>query len=606
MISYKNKLFIALGTLFLTSCGGGSQPSSEDTILTPLSISASGFKSDIESYEPLEITISSNYDCSFILSGDHINWINTTDNKTFSYRGPVVLRNNVMHNISISTIANSFCPNGTINLTHNVSKNNDILKFNPSPPPYNFGELNTPYFASHGLGFGGIELTDRFSATICYPTPEDCQLFENELFGQDAHNMATGDFNGDGFEDLVVAWALFPHTIEPSEKVDAPIHIYLNDGRGNLYEDLSIYYSGEPPTHPYAYRLAVADYNDDGFDDVFAGSMGLQYRDPDYSNNFILPYPHMLILSDSSGRFLDASDKIDDQNEGKGMACGFSHDASTGDFDNDGDHDIYACNLLLVNDGEANFAIHPDLGFNLQQSYGNPMSSLMVDLNNDDYDDLVFWNFDNRWNFEENQEEGFILLSNGTDTISSWALIPLPVGPFEINHNKYNHAVWGDLDNDGNNDVVIAITRDLPYYEGAYVQVLMGDGQGNLIDTTSTKFPNQPRIESHHGEGNIYLRDFNNDGFLDIFHSTRDYQSTLHGAHIALNDQSAGFSSISEDWLPKKPKANEWDNNPYLFKGVPINLDNLGCLDLVSTSDSWMDNSATRNYLYSILNTKCD
>ena len=198
MISYKNKLLMGLGILFVASCGDGSQPSDEEAISAPLSISASGFKSNVESYEPLEITLSSNYDCSYILSGDNINWISTTDNKTFSYRAPVVLRNGVVHNISISTIANSSCPYGSINLAHNVSKNDDILKFNPSPAPYNFGELNTPYFASHGLGFGGIELTDRFSATICYPTPEDCQIFDNELFGQDAHNMATGDFNGDG------------------------------------------------------------------------------------------------------------------------------------------------------------------------------------------------------------------------------------------------------------------------------------------------------------------------------------------------------------------------------------------------------------------------
>ena len=106
------------------------------------------------------------------------------------------------------------------------------------------------------------------------------------------------------------------------------------------------------------------------------------------------------------------------------MTCGFSHDASTGDFANDGDTDIYACNLLLVNDGQANFVIHPDLDFNLQQLYGNPMSSLMVDLNNDNFDDLV-WNFDNRWNFEDNQDEGFVLLSNGTDAINSWSLLPL-------------------------------------------------------------------------------------------------------------------------------------------------------------------------------------
>lgn len=90
--------------------------------------------------------------------------------------------------------------------------------------------------------------------------------------------MATGDFNGDGYEDLVVAWAIFPHTIEEEQKISAPIHIYLNDGNGSLYEDMSIYKDSEYFIHPFAYRLAIEDFNADGIDDIFAGSMGKHVR----------------------------------------------------------------------------------------------------------------------------------------------------------------------------------------------------------------------------------------------------------------------------------------------------------------------------------------
>ena len=41
------------------------------------------------------------------------------------------------------------------------------------------------------------------------------------------------------------------------------------------------------------------------------------------------------------------------------------------------------------------------------------------------------------------------------------------------------------------------------------------------------------------------------------------------------------------------------------MKGAPINLDNKGCLDLISTSDSWSSENVNKNYLFSILNTDC-
>ena len=111
--------------------------------------------------------------------------------------------------------------------------------------------------------------------------------------------------------------------------------------------------------------------------------------------------------------------------------------------------------------------------------FGNPMASLLVDLNNDSFDDIVFGILiTESWS---NADEGYILLSDGTKNIQDWMQIVLPQGPFGYNHNKYNHAAFGDLNNDGFNDVVVAITRDLPYYEGAYVQVLLNDGTGKLL-----------------------------------------------------------------------------------------------------------------------------
>ena len=96
------------------------------------------------------------------------------------------------------------------------------------------------------------------------------------------------------------------------------------------------------------------------------------------------------MLSNSEGQLINKSLNIEDQNNGLGQKCGFAHDASTGDFDGDGDFDIYACNILLVNDGLANFSIHSFINNNWNNKYRNPMSSIMDDLNNDGFDDLIF------------------------------------------------------------------------------------------------------------------------------------------------------------------------------------------------------------------------
>jgi len=598
----KNKLIFIFILGFLFSCGGGGSSNSTNEVVAPLIINTSQLQSEIFSFDPIELTVSSsNYqNCSFNLVSDEIFWKESEEN-TFRFNAPITFRDTQTYTLSINSISDANCPAGQKNIELSVKKL--LTKFDANPS--NINNLATDYYHIADIGFGGIEITERYSATICYPTPDDCVTYDQELFGQDAHNMATGDFNGDGFEDLVVIWAIFPHTIEEDQKIDAPIHIYLNDGNGHLYEDMSIYATGSFPTHPFAYRAVIKDFNSDGIDDIFAGSMGKQVRSEDYSENYIKPYPHLLLLSNSEGRFEDKSINIQDQNNGEGQKCGFAHEASGGDFDADGDFDIYACNILLVNDGLGQFSIHEYINVEWHQSYMSPMSSLVTDLNNDTFDDLLFWNFDNRFLFESQPEEGTILLSNGTDEISSWLKLDLPKGPHEINHNKYNHAASGDINNDGFEDVVVAITRDEPYYEGAYIQILINDQTGFLVDETLSRFVDQVRADNHHGEGNIYLRDIDNDGDLDIFHSTRDFSNSISGAHIAINDGQGNFIS-NESILPSRPISNTgWSTTSGLMKGVPINLDKKGCLDIISTSDSWSNNNSSNNYLFSILNTDC-
>ena len=595
---------------FIVSCSGGGSSGEIGVENNTANISISGFKTPSSSYENQIIEISSNIaECTYDISLNNqdiykIHHLKTDDNKQFFFRNPLIYSQSEIFQLRVSTISNLSCPSAEKNFNFQVDRHPTQYELFPN----NVNDLKKDFYEIGDIGFGGIIIKDTFSSTICYPTPNDCESFENALFGQDAHNMVVGDFNGDGYEDFAVAWALFPHTIEPIQKVNAPINIFINNGEGRFEEDLNIYSDGSPPKHPFAYRTIAADFNGDGFDDIFSGSMGIQFRSDDYSENFINPYPHLLLLSNSDGKFEDKSNQIEDQNNGNGQLCNFAHDASVGDPDSDGDLDIFACNILNINDGEGNFSIHEyiNLDWQRENNFGNPMSSLLVDLNNDSYDDILFWNFDNRSSWS-NADEGYILLSNNSSNIESWSKISLPIGPYGFDHNKYNHAASGDINNDGFIDVVVSITRDLPYYEGAYIQVLINDGQGALKDMTETNFFNQPRSQTHHGEGNIYLRDMNLDGSIDIIHSTRDYSSGYHGAHIAINDGNGNFNSITNDDLPNKPNSG-YNNYDFLMKSLPINIDNEACIDFISVTDAGWENSTdeTSNYLFTVLNTACN
>ena len=575
-----------------------------------LSINVSGLESPSVSYQKqiLDVT-SNNSNCNFeisLLNSDfhNIHFVKTSDNRKFEFRNPIINSNQENFILKVSSIQNADCPMEVNELNLSVVKY--PTKYNLIPE--NIDKLKTNFYQISDIGFDGIIIKDTFSATECYPTPNDCTFYDNQLFGQDAHNMIVGDFNGDGFEDFAVAWTFFPHTIDPDQKINAPINIYLNNGEGRYEENLNIYTNNEPPEHPFAYRMIAADFNNDGIDDIFAGSMGIQYRSSDYSENYINPHPHLLLLSNSEKKFEDASHKIEDRNNGNGQLCNFAHDASAGDPDGDGDTDVYACNILNINDGNGNFVMHEyiNLEWQRENKYGNPMSSLMTDLNNDSFDDIIFWNFDNRSTWSD-VDEGYILLSNNSSDIKNWSRLVLPSGPFGYDRNKYNHAASGDLNNDGFEDVVVSITRDLPYYEGAYIQILINDGNGELLDMTNTNFPAQPRSDSHHGEGNIYLRDMNLDGNLDIIHSTRDYSSGYHGAHIAINDGNGNFLSMDNSDLPMRPDPGN-NNYDYLMKALPLNIDNEGCLDFISVTDVGWENSSeeTSNYFFSVLNVNCN
>ena len=204
-----------------------------------IEISVSGYTLATDQTEDIQLTQT---------SGTEILWLEKPSVNSFSARAPIVNTSEDIQlqvTFGLSGIGETV---GTTDLTISVEPQRDeILGLSLSESPGGSQEdgwatMYTDKYASWNFPAGVIYEPETWSGRYCYPTPSNCYDGDNSIFGLASPNFGTGDFNGDGHEDMLLAAFNTPRHLDELTYPD--FVILLNDGNGRLKEDKEFYADG--------------------------------------------------------------------------------------------------------------------------------------------------------------------------------------------------------------------------------------------------------------------------------------------------------------------------------------------------------------------------
>ncbi len=270
------------------------------------------------------------------------------------------------------------------------------------------------------------------------------------------------------------------------------------------------------------FGVAWGDYDNDGDQDIYLACPG---------------NPNHLLRNESGGVFTDATSIA-----GSGLGDnGYTYGTAWGDYDNDGDLDLYIAksntyNVLFTNNGDGTLS---SVGASMPDS----RSSVCVgwaDYDNDGLLDMYVTNtgdYSNRNTLYHN--EGGVAFADSTSG---------PMGDTDYGSGM----AWGDYDNDGDMDLYLT-------NKGQANKLFRNDG-GVFVDVTAW-----PLNDAGQGQAADW-GDYDNDGDLDLY-----LGNTMGNNKLFRNDGGGSFSDVTPTIL-----ANLWGTYAVSW----ADYDNDGDLDL--------------------------
>ena len=326
--------------------------------------------------------------------------------------------------------------------------------------------------------YDGDGYPDLFVTT--YDNTQPNELYHNNGDGTFT-KITSGSIATDNAASSAASWADYDNDgdldLYVGNNIGQPNYLYRNEGGGNftsIQNDPAVSY------HGYSHGVSWADYDNDGFLDLFVGTYWEAAFNLLYHNN-------------GDGTFTEVTNSPI-VNEASKTLTGV-----WGDYDNDGWIDLFVVNMhdadnsLYHNLGNGNF--QKVTSSIISNDEGCSVGANWVDFDNDGYLDLFVSNAGN--------EANFLYQNNGNGTFTK-----ITSGDIVTDIGHSHGSAWADYDNDGDMDLFVADdTKDNAIYSNN------GDG-------TFTKLDNDMTNDGGLSFGSAWA-DFDQDGDVDLFVSNR-------------------------------------------------------------------------------------